>query len=184
MDLEGQEMSRDLSKLRPEFHDKVNCAISRCKNNGVIIVPFFTDRDIKTQAKLYRQSRTWKEISQAINHLEDNKAYYLAKILREVGPQNGRWATNALPGLSWHQHGLAVDCFVLENGKAIWDSKHPGYEMMAVESRYVGLYTGYYWDNPDPVHTQLYKKKVLNIYTLEVVNELMKVKYGENKHGN
>ena len=38
-----------------------------------------------------------------------------------VGPQKGDPVTNAIPGLSWHQWGEAVDCFWVVNNKAVWD---------------------------------------------------------------
>ncbi|MCP5059543.1 MAG: M15 family metallopeptidase [bacterium] len=39
-----------------------------------------------------------------------------------VGPQKGATIrTNAMPGRSSHQYGVAVDAIVLDDGKALWD---------------------------------------------------------------
>ena len=54
--------------------------------------------------KLPQPSRNWPA----------QKANFLASVLDGVGPQHGPHVTNALPGLSWHQWGEAVDCFWTE----------------------------------------------------------------------
>jgi hypothetical protein len=42
-----------------------------------------------------------------------------------AGPSDGPWATNALPGQSWHQYGEAVDCFLVDaQGHAVWESRN------------------------------------------------------------
>ncbi len=150
-------MSRNLNDLEKDFKVKVEDLIGKCAEKGVIMKPFYTKRSVFTQAKLYRQSRSFAEIKQASDFLKDNGAVWLSKVLLDVGAQNGRWATNALPGFSMHQHGLAVDCFWELDGKAEWtvneDSKN-GYYIYAKTAKMLGLEAGFFWRRKDAVHVQ------------------------------
>ena len=92
--------------------------------------PTTTIRDPWTQAKLWRQSRTGDQVQREIQQLIASDAEYLASVLQRVGPQKtGPWATNALPGMSWHNWSpsLAIDVVVIEAGKVVGDGHHPGY---------------------------------------------------------
>lgn len=120
-------MSRDLSDLKPRFLTLFNRVKKACASKGYDIRPYCTIRDPWEQAKLYRQSRTWQEIKDMIDNLERNGAPFLAEILLNVGPQFGKWITNAPPGFSWHQFGEACDIYILEDGRAIWNSNYEGY---------------------------------------------------------
>jgi len=139
---------KDLSVLTPAFRFKVDQLLYNCKENGITMVPFFTERDVHTQAKLWRQSRSGSEVRKAIQKLKSEKAYYLAEVLEKVGPQYGRWATNALPGQSWHQWGLAIDSYWLVKGRVVWSTSQleevyghlvNGYKVYAKEAELLNL---------------------------------------------
>lgn len=175
-------MSRDLNALDPEFREEVDEVLVLCKRKAITMIPFFTDRDVYTQAKLWRQSRSSYEIKTAIKMLQKNEAHFLAKVLEEVGPRYGRWATNSLPGLSFHNYGLAVDCFALvgtSNGKIVeWSSDHQYYHIYAMEAVSVGLTAGHFWiGNQDSCHVQKYSCRVLDMHNWKEIDKKMREKY-------
>ena len=143
-----------MTKLDPEFRATADLVLERCREKGFTLKPFFTVRDPWAQARLWRQSRTSEQINGALRGLLKEEAHFLAEILQSVGPQTGQWATNALPGQSWHQYGLALDCFVSELGVAVWDYSHPGYAVYAEAARDLGLEAGHFWSSKDSVHIQ------------------------------
>ena len=172
-------MSRDLTLLEPEFQEIiVEKLLPKCKEQGYDLSPFFTQRTPWTQARLWRQSRTGIQINKAVDMLRRSKAEFLADVLITVGPQWGRWATNALPGQSWHQWGEAVDCFVLESGKAVWNSNHGGYSTYARESVTLDLEAGHYWKQRDSCHVQKRQGRVFSIYNWETIEKEMIAKFG------
>lgn len=161
------------------FREKAQLLLENCAELGATLRPFFTLRGVEEQAKLWRQSRPLSEIEATITKLRNEGAQFIADTLGDVGPQHGRWATNALPGQSWHQWGEAIDCFVVgENGRAAWSSKHPSYEIYASEARKLGLNSGYYWQRQDAVHVQLRAQGVRAIYTWPEIDRTMKEKFG------
>lgn len=177
-------MSRELELLEPDFREKAEELIGICKErHGIIMRPFFTVRDVYEQAKLWRQSRPWPQIEAAISDLTKEGALWLAGVLESMGPQSGKWATNALPGQSWHQHGEALDCFVLnqETNGAIWDAKHEGYRLYAKKAVTLGLDAGYYWQRRDAVHVQKEAGRVMDRYSWADLDELMKGRFGEEE---
>ena len=154
-------MSRDIKSLKnAKFLEKVLHLLQVCKDkHGIVMRPFYTVRRPEEQAKLWRQSRSTAQIDAKISQLHACEAHYLADVLDAAGPQHGRWATNALPGQSWHQWGQAIDCYWDRDGKAEWslqsrDGKK-GYEIYATEARDAGLEAGYFWGARDAVHVQL-----------------------------
>lgn len=173
---------RDLSILDPEFEQKIEDVILKCLNDGFNLRPFYTRRDPWTQAKLWRQSRSTAQINKAVQLLKDAGVPWLAEVLNSVGPQHGRWATNALPGQSWHQFDEAVDCFVLNNqNNACWSTRHPGYICYAQHAKESGLQAGFFWEHPDAVHLQKRQYKVLNYYSWNEIEEILKETFGKDK---
>jgi len=173
-------MSRDLDDLIPEFKEHIVTIIAEVKERGYEIRPFFTRRSIEEQARLWRQSRSSVEIRKAADRLVHEAAEYLAKVLLNVGPQHGRWATNALPGQSWHQWGKAVDCFAInEQGKAVWAAGYQAYEIYAEVARGRGLTAGFYWKRRDAVHVQYNSEGVRANYTWPEIDDEMRKQYGE-----
>jgi len=148
-------MSRRMEDLDKEFRIVAESILKDCKGQGVIMKPFFTIRDPWEQAKLWRQSRTTQQIRSKANSLRGGGAPFLASVLENVGPQSGKWVTNAIPGNSWHQWGLALDCFVEENGKAVWRGKHHGYALYARVAEAHGCVAGHNWHKRDSVHIQM-----------------------------
>lgn len=167
-----------LKQLTPDFREQVELLLAACAACGVVMAPFFAHRDCRQQARLWRQSRSFQQIEEAAQWLADEDADYLARCLLAVGPQYGRRVTDALPGLSWHQHRVAVDCYWLVDGRAEWSTDllidgQNGYRVYVREAEKLGLTTGksYY----DFVHVQSPQRhNVLNVYTLKAVDELMR----------
>lgn len=170
---------RALRLLEDDFRKKIEKLLEECKQNDVVMIPFCTLRTDKQQARLWRQSRSWKEIKKAIEMLKQEGAFYLSDVLQEVGPQYGKKVTESLPGTSWHQFGHAIDCYSLRNEVANWDSDSFDYELYAklAEGTY-DLTAGFYWKSKDAVHIQKSKGKVLDGYTWKEVDNLMEKKFG------
>jgi len=166
---------RDLNSLEKKFKIKVERVIELCKDESIVMVPYFTLRSPWQQAKYWRQSRSTAEVKNAIEMLHEEGAHWLAVILDGVGPQRGRWCTNALPGLSWHQYGEAVDCYLLKNGKANWDSV--SYKRYAEISEQEGLTAGFFWRSQDAVHVQARKDKVTFCYDWIDIDAIMQKKF-------
>ena len=142
-----------LDGLSPDFSGGVIEVLVRSAEKGARMVPYFGIRDARTQACFWRQSRTTPEIQRRCAALDRHGAPLIAELIRLVGPQSGRWVTNAIPGESFHQYGLAVDCFLLnENGEAIWDGQAKGYEVYAKAAEKAGLTAGIHFN--DPVHIE------------------------------
>ena len=115
-------MAADLNQLQPEFKDKVLLLLSHCQQEGYTMRPSFTLRSPFEQGKLWRQSRSSEQVSQKISELKTKGAPFLAHCIESVGSQSGSPVTNAIPGLSWHQWGEALDCFWLVDGQAEWST--------------------------------------------------------------
>jgi len=171
-------MSRDLNLLNPEFKEQVDLMLRNLIEEGFELRPFFTRRTPKEQARFWRQSRSTIEIRKAADRLTQEGALWIAKTLLGVGPQHGRWATNALPGQSWHQWGEAIDCFVVSDlGKAVWSTKHEGYEAYAKEAKRLGLTAGYFWMRKDAVHVQFRSEPVRATHTWIEIDREMREKF-------
>lgn len=143
-------MATDLNQLTPEFRLKAGQLLQVCGEAGLPMRPFFTLRSPFEQARLWRQSRSREQIEAQLVTLRAKRAPFLAHCIESVGPQHGDPVTNALPGLSWHQWGEAVDCFWLLDGKAEWSATRKlagnnGYQAYAAAARDLGLTPGGLW---------------------------------------
>lgn len=178
-------MAANLNLLVPEFKEMVLALLDRCAARGCELRAYFSLRSPLEQAKLWRMSRAIEEINGRIASLEAAGALYLAKCLRDAGPQDGKPVTNALPGYSWHQWGEAVDCFWLVDGAADWSAARKvdgqnGYRVYAEEATALGLTPGGYWTSlKDWPHVQLrpadHPGKVL---TLQEIDAAMRQRFG------
>lgn len=154
-------MAIDIKDLDPALRSKLDGLLSTLNGMGVEMRPYFGLRTPAEQAILWRQSRSREEIAAAISRLKLGGAKYLAAVLEEVGPQHGPHVTNALPGLSWHQWGEAVDCFWAVNGAAEWSPDRlidgiNGYHVYARKAADAGLDAGGLWNSfKDWPHVQL-----------------------------
>lgn len=177
-------MAADLNELVAEFRDKVTVLLSACAKTGVIMRPSTGLRDPLEQGRLWRQSRSIEEISEKIKSLKQHKAPFLAHCIESVGPQDGKHVTNAIPGLSWHQWGEALDCFWLLDGKAEWSTKRlvggqNGYQVMANMAESVKLDAGGHWPKfKDWPHLQLQKAgSPLQVHDLAAIDKAMQQRF-------
>lgn len=170
--------------LDPEFASKISAVLANCKQQGIEIELREGKRNTFTQAVYWRRSRSKEEVDHKIKELQNSNADFLAYSLFVVGEQHGPHATNALPGLSWHQYGLAVDCAWILDGQICWDNENlyqgiNGYEVLAQEAKRLHIYSGHDWTNlRDSGHLQANEHaSPLAIYNLEEIDELMKEYY-------
>lgn len=178
-------MGIDSTALTPEFNSKLLELLAACQRLGVEMRPYFGIRTPFEQAKLWRQSRTREEISQKVGELQAQGAPFLAHALESVGPQNGPHVTNALPGLSWHQWGEAVDCFWVVNGQGEWSTVKQaggsnGYRVYAGQALQLGLDAGGLWRSlKDWPHVQLRKAgSPLGVWGVGEIDRRMEEKFG------
>lgn len=168
---------RDPELLKPEFLVVLSAAVRATQTRGHTMRSYASRRDPREQACFWRQSRSTFEVREGINKLIHVGASFLAELLHDVGPQHGQWATNALPGLSWHQWCEACDFFVLKDRKAVWDPTHPGYTIFGEECRKREL------TQPlparDPGHIQWRTNGVLHHFDWAEVDDFMQRWYGK-----
>ena len=181
-------MSRDINLLESDFRrDALNLLVA-CRTLGIEMRPFYTIRDPYKQARLWRQSRPFSEIERRADELKQSGADFLADVILSVGPQNGHHVTNAIPGLSWHQWGEALDCFWLVDGDAEWSTRRKvvaddgrginGYKLYGEEARNFRLTSGGFWSRlKDWPHVQKRPRGVLSYYSLAEVEEEMKRRF-------
>lgn len=149
-------------KIRPEldplFAELLDQVFNQLLQEGYVLRPYSGLRSPLEQALLWCQSRTPLEAELLARRLHDERAVYLARVIRRavVISSPGRWATNNLPGQSWHNFGLALDVHVVsEDGRAVWGPKHAAYLRFAEVARENGLFPGYDLTRQDVVHVQL-----------------------------
>ena len=133
-----------LTGLDPAFRAKVEAVLAACGAAGFNLRVTYGARSPQDQARLWRRSRSSAEVRDALTVMRGKGAPWLASVLDDVGPQpSGAWATNALPGQSWHQHGAAVDVVWLVDGKAVWTTgPTSGYAAWRTIGEAHGLYRG------------------------------------------
>lgn len=171
-------MRFDAERLEPKFASLCRKLIYICGAKEIKLKPYSGVRGPREQAKLWRQGRDTKTIEEMIIKLEEREAPFLAQCLREVGPQNGPFVTNALPGESWHQWGEAMDCFVLDNnGMPIEDGQDLQYKEYGEVARDLGLTAGVFWKFADPGHVQLRRDGVRMYYSWPEIDRIMKAKF-------
>jgi hypothetical protein len=154
--MQTNEDTRELSALTAEFGKLAAELLANCEQKGAPMRPFYTLRGPGVQARLWCQSRSAVQIQAQAAALRKAGAPWLASLLDVKFSMSGPAVTNALPGLSWHQWGEAVDCFAVGvTGAAIWDPKHSSYRIYAEEAKNLGLEAGGLWTRfPDAVHVQ------------------------------
>jgi hypothetical protein len=172
-------VERDLELLSGEFLAPLRAVTAAVAARSHELRPFCTRRDPWTQARLWRQSRSREEVHSTIEFLRNHGAPHLAGVLESVGPQHGRWATDALPGLSWHQWCEACDLFVVEGGVAIWRANHPGYLALHAEAATRRLHVPLLVR--DPYHVQLRIESVLHEHSWPEIDRAMMEKYGDKE---
>lgn len=178
-------MPMDSSQLVTLFNAKLNDLLLECSSHGVEMRPYFGIRTPFEQAKLWRQSRTREEINQKIKELREAGAPFLADCLESVGPQSGSPVTNAIPGLSWHQWGEAVDSAWVVAGKTEWSTQKKvdginGYQVYAEQAVNLGLDPGGLWKSlKDWPHVQLRAaSSPLKVLSIVEIDRTMKKRFG------
>lgn len=184
-------MPIDLGGLDFQFRQTVDQVLQKCQHLGIVMRPYFALRNPFKQAEFWRQSRSREEIDAKISELREKEAFYLADVIESVGPQFGDHVTNAIPGLSWHQWGEAIDCYWLVDGEAEWSSAKKaalsdgrsmnGYRLYAEEGEALGLTAGGFWKSfKDWPHLQKRDEGVRSyIPSLKQIDEEMEAKWGE-----
>ena len=166
-----------LEALTPEAREKFTLLLARCEHRGDELRPYCAVRDPFAQARLWRQSRTAGEIATECTRLRAAGAPRIAACIESVGPQHGKWATNAVPGLSWHQHGEAMDCFLMLSGRAVWDASLHGYQAFVTEALGLGLTPGAKFRTPDTNHVQLRKDEPHYLYEIARIDNMMAARF-------
>jgi hypothetical protein len=146
---------RDPALLEPGFRTDVDRLLAALRDQGYEFRISTTLRTPWQQSRLWRQSRTRATISDRVVMLRSAGAEYLAHVLESVGPQSGKPVTNALPGMSWHQWGLAVDAYLVVDRVAVWDAAHPGYIALAITAESLGLTSGRSWGDAPHVQARM-----------------------------
>jgi len=103
--------SRKIEDLHPKVMEKAKDFLAKCAEQGIDVLIYCTYRSQAEQAELYAIGRTTP----------------------------GKIVTNAKPGYSYHNWGLAFDCVPLINGKPMWDSKNPMWQKLGELGKSVGL---------------------------------------------
>ena len=165
--------------LVPDFREKVEAVLKLCSKCGYTLVPYCGARSCEEQAKLWRQGQTTKSVRHKLEWLRDEGAHFIADCIDFVGPQPTKpKVTDAIPGLSYHQWGLAVDSVAIIEGEACWAPMDMSYQHYARFADELGLDAGYYWSSRDAVHIQAQKGRVLDSYSIQEVDEKMRERWG------
>lgn len=174
-----------LNSLIPEFRAKVETLMHNCAAINLDMRPTQGLRNPYDQARYWRQSRSSQTVADEIAYLQSKGAHFLAHVIQSVGPQNGPHVTNAIPGLSWHQWGEAIDFAWFENGHEVpyADSVvngRKGYELYAQEAKKLDLEAGYFWGKfQDGPHVQLsHAASPLVKYSLIEIDAEMQKRFG------
>lgn len=128
---------------------------------NVPLLIYSTYRRLDTQAKLFRQGRPYVTIRSRADELADKWGRQdLADILMRVGPQFGPIRTNAAPGQSLHNYGVALDAAPMRNGEIVWGTQNPDdmalWNLYGETVRSLGLIWGGDWRSfQDMPHAQL-----------------------------
>lgn len=116
--------SRSLKHLEPITRAHAYALLDACKAYGFELLIYTTYRSPEEQAKLYRRGRSLDVIKKkAVELAYQYEREDLADVLMGVGPQYGSKVTNAAPGQSMHNYGVAFDAVPLVGGKASWGER-------------------------------------------------------------
>jgi peptidoglycan L-alanyl-D-glutamate endopeptidase CwlK len=114
-----------------------------CLERGVELLIYCTLRDEREQAELYAQGRTAEQLRTRRNRLARQGLQVPAALLASIKPRpTARKLTNAGPGESFHQYGLAYDCVPLVQGKPVWSptgAGEPLWKKVAAAGESIGL---------------------------------------------
>ena len=169
--LESTDSSSDLGMLYPHFQERVTQLLFDL-NKGHIQDPLtedvhyraaITTRGPLWQARAFARGRTKTELVSEGQRIGQLGSPLLGKMLMDITPVVGKRITNAPPGDSWHQWGLAVDIYPLvwidpagdktrKNRKV--DPGLANYYNLGEMAAGMGLISGGGWKSPDWPHVQ------------------------------
>lgn len=113
-------IDRGLQGLAPSTLSMAERVNERCNARGFDVLIYCGLRTCREQAVLYRQSRPYAVIREKVAQLRMRGYGFLADVIEEVGPCSGPHVTNAAPGQSWHNYGLAFDAVPVVGGRLDW----------------------------------------------------------------
>lgn len=166
-----------LNTLDSNFAKTIKTLLQELRSEGYTIKPTQGLRTLEQQAKLWRRGRSTAIIKQRIDFLKENNCEFLANILEKAGPQKEtKIATNAIPGLSWHNWGLACDfLFFDKNNKIIHNGDAPEYKILAEKAENLELTSSLSFKSiREAGHIQAHPFEVLSRQTLQYVNNHFK----------
>jgi peptidoglycan L-alanyl-D-glutamate endopeptidase CwlK len=138
--------SRKIEDLTPDMVVMANEMLAMCEEAGIDILVYRTLCTTEEQAKIYRRGRPLSDIYNAAAKLDELYGRPdLKRILLGVGPQYGSRVTNAMPGQSPHNYGLAFDAVPLVSGKPVWDHATTEDEALWKRMASLGLKAGLAW---------------------------------------
>jgi peptidoglycan LD-endopeptidase CwlK len=189
-------MSRDINTLDPKFRKTALELLEACEERGIKMVGYSYLRDPYEQARLWRQSRSTMTVKRKVAELRKSNCHFLADCIEKVGPQMGqlgRHVTGAIPGLSWHNHGLAMDAYWKRpDNTASWSitesvemtyglykgQKLNGYKAYGEMAEGLGLYSGgVHWGHDWPHVHQSQKSSPSAEYPLWKIDGIMKERF-------
>jgi len=171
-------LDRRLEELKPKFRLKLLFIFEQLTQKGIGFEMFAAVRTPQAQAELWMKSRSRKEIVDAVAKLSKQGAPWLSRMVKTTHRPYGRWETNNLPGLSWHQWGEAASIRILsQSGRVIWNPNNEGYRILADLTQMVSLTSGFFWKRRDVVNVQLRADAVRAYYTWAEVDREMKEKF-------
>jgi len=123
-----------LDLVHPKLAEKIRSMAEMLAQENIVIKVVQGLRSWDDQAKLYAEGR-----DDGGNVVDKSKV-----------------VTNAKPGTSWHNYGLAVDVAPFDAGIPDWNVEHPAWKRIVAVGESVGLTSGSTWRSfPDWPHFQL-----------------------------
>ncbi len=137
-------MSRNLDLLTALTREGLDNVLAYCTARNIDLLVTCTYRSPEEQAELYASGRV--DLRTKIEVMRCAGLAPMAELLEKVTPKpNLKKLTNAGPGESFHQLGEAFDVCPLVNGKPMWDSSHPAWQVYGTAVRRSGLFWAGDW---------------------------------------
>lgn len=173
-----------LNELDTDFSERIKILLDNCNAKGINFRLVEGIRNPFKQAVYWKQSRSSVEVKKTIKRLQNQNADFIAYCLFIIGEHSiGNLITNALPGISWHQYGLAVDCVWVVDSNPCWDINKfhngvNGYDILAHEAEKLNICSGHNWKSiKDSYHLQANFTSPSDIYSLEEISSKMEIRY-------
>lgn len=123
-----------ISKLHPKIRTRTADFVNDLKQQGISYRLYSGYRTFDEQAALYGKGRTGTELISA-------------GVDKKYSKPTEKKVTNAKPGTSYHNYGLATDGVQIVNGKAKWFETKQGQPLTGDEKKIVDTAAkyGFYW---------------------------------------